>query len=702
MKTSHPYYRPDIDGLRAIAILSVLGFHFFPNTFKGGFIGVDIFFVISGFLISSIILMNLEGGHFSLIDFYKRRVRRIFPALLVVTTVSLFFGFFLLYWDEYAKLGKHVASGLAFISNFILAKGANYFDSDIETKPMVHLWSLAVEEQFYILWPLLLIFLYKRKLSIPHVTFAIGTLSFVFALYFVLKKPTAAFYYPTSRFWELMVGGFLAYLHLHKKPGPHPSELKSQFGLALIIMGIFMINKDTIFPGFAALLPTFGAFFLISGGPHTLINRHLLSNRYLVWIGLISYPLYLWHWPMIAFMRVVIGQEPSMAQKMIIIFLSFVLAWLTYFFIEKNIRKKTSKISVPLLLWLAVFICAVSLAIKINQGLPNRPFNQKIKYMANSNKNAAKIFDASRRPDKSCQKLNQLTVIKSEVCLSNSAAPQTLLAGDSHAMALYSSIHSKEIQLEAILISAHGCQIYPQLFSPSVTKNSWGNDCQSIAHQVIEAAKALNTIQTVVLVNHYPFRSDEADRPSIYHSEKLLNDESAPKFEDFFNISYNPIILLIDLYRLNPFVIYESHSAANLNNKQKSLSHAHAFFLGEGELIETLLKLNKKVVLFLDLPHLKHNPRDCIQRLAGVIVPTCDITRESYLNEQGAYIKKVYALQMKYPKLKVFDSASIFCDKETCYAKDQNDHYLYFDHHHMTPYASKKVIQSMVSQKYID
>jgi hypothetical protein len=159
---------------------------------------------------------------------------------------------------------------------------------------------------------------------------------------------------------------------------------------------------------------------------------------------------------------------------------------------------------------------------------------------------------------------------------------------------------------------------------------------------------------------------------------------------------------LIDLYRLNPFVTYESHSAPSLNNKQKALSHAHAFFLGEGELIETLLKLNKKVVLFLDLPHLKHNPRDCIQRLAGVIVPTCDITRESYLNEQGAYIKKVYALQMKYPKLKVFDSASIFCDKETCYAKDQNDHYLYFDHHHMTPYASKKVIQSMVSQKYLD
>jgi peptidoglycan/LPS O-acetylase OafA/YrhL len=654
MQTSHPHYRPDIDGLRAIAILSVLGFHFLPDTLKGGFIGVDIFFVISGFLISSIILLNLERGHFSIINFYKRRIRRIFPALITVTLSSLAVGFFILYWNEYAELGKHVARGMAFVSNFMLAKGSGYFDSAANTKPMLHLWSLAIEEQFYILWPILLIFLYKRKLSIPYVTLGIGVLSFSFALYLVVKNPTAAFYYPISRFWELMVGGFLAHLYLHKKFHRYYPQLQSILGLVLITLGIFIINKDTVFPGIATLLPVLGTFFLISGGPHTSINKHLLSNKLLVWVGLISYPLYLWHWPLIAFMKIALGQEPSFTQRIFLLLLSFILAWLTYFFIEKNIRKPSSKISVRLLLCSGILVCLMGLTIKMIEGLPSRAINQKIKYMANSNKDAEKIFDASRRANESCQELNHLTLIDSEVCLSNSKTPLTLFAGDSHAMALYSGVYSRDVKLDAMLMSAHGCQVYPNLNSPSTFKNSWGNNCQSIGQEIIRTVKILSPIRTIVLVNHYPYGNHAASLPSIY------------------------------------------------NLKGKSLTNEDAFFLGEGELIETLLKLNKKVVLFLDLPHLKNNPRDCIQRLAGVIVPNCDIARESYLSEQGAYIKKVYALQMKYPKLKVFNSASIFCDKETCYAKDQNDHYLYFDHHHMTSYASKKVIQSMVSQKYID
>lgn len=654
MQTFHPYYRPDIDGLRAIAILSVLGFHFFPNTFKGGFIGVDIFFVISGFLISSIILLNLEHGHFSIIDFYKRRIRRIFPALITVTLSSLAIGFFLLYWDEYAQLGKHIALGMAFVSNFMLAKGSSYFDTAANTKPMLHLWSLAIEEQFYILWPILLIFLYKRKLSIPYMTFGIGILSFSFALYLVVKNPTVAFYYPVSRFWELMVGGFLAHLYLHKKFHHHYPHLQSILGLILITLGIFIINKDTVFPGIATLLPTLGTFFLISGGPHTFINKHLLSNKLLVWVGLISYPLYLWHWPLISFMNMALGQEPSFAQKIFLLLLSFILAWLTYFFIEKNIRKASSKISVSLLLCSGILVCFMGLAVKITEGLPNRPINQKIKNMANSSKDAEKIFDASRRADKSCQELNYLTLIDSEVCLSNSKTPRILFAGDSHAMALYSGIYSRDIKLDAMLISAHGCQIYPNLTSQSTFKNSWGNNCQSIGQEIIKTVKTLSTIRTIVLVNHYPYDNSEATLPSIY------------------------------------------------NLKGKALTNENAFFVGESDLIQTLLKLNKKVVLFLDIPHLKNNPRNCIQRLAGVTVPSCDIARESYLSEQGAYIEKVYALQMKYPKLKVFDSASIFCDKKTCYAKGQDDHYLYFDHHHMTPYASKKVIQSIVSQNYLN
>jgi peptidoglycan/LPS O-acetylase OafA/YrhL len=214
---AHPKYRPDIDGLRAIAILPVVIFHAFPSIMPGGFIGVDIFFVISGFLISSIIFSSLERDRFSLVEFYTRRVRRIFPALILVLISCLAFGWFVLFADEYQQLGKHTAAGAGFIQNFILWRESGYFDNSAETKPLLHLWSLAIEEQFYIFWPLLLAFVWKRHWSFLRITAVIAAFSFAANIYLILRgHPTAAFYLPFSRFWELMVGGVLAYVVLHR------------------------------------------------------------------------------------------------------------------------------------------------------------------------------------------------------------------------------------------------------------------------------------------------------------------------------------------------------------------------------------------------------------------------------------------------------------------------------------------------------
>jgi peptidoglycan/LPS O-acetylase OafA/YrhL len=207
----HPKYRPDIDGLRAIAVLSVVIFHAFPNLLKGGFIGVDIFFVISGFLISTIILSGLKHDSFSFIEFYSRRIKRIYPALLLVLIASFIFGWFALLADEYKQLGKHIAGGAGFISNFILWKESSYFDNAAETKPLLHLWSLGIEEQFYIVWPLLLWIAWKQRLNILTLVLIVMIISFVLNVNTIQSDSTAAFYSPQTRFWELLIGSILAY-----------------------------------------------------------------------------------------------------------------------------------------------------------------------------------------------------------------------------------------------------------------------------------------------------------------------------------------------------------------------------------------------------------------------------------------------------------------------------------------------------------
>lgn len=224
-------YRPDIDGLRAIAVLSVVTYHAFPNLVPGGFLGVDIFFVISGYLISKIILNNLENNNFSFFDFYARRVRRIFPALFVVLLSVLFAGWFFLLPSEYKQLGKHVLAGAGFVANLMYWREVGYFDVAAETKPLLHLWSLGVEEQFYIFWPVFLYFLWKRKINLLKVSLILFFISCAAYLYFSGVHGIFAFYAPVTRFWELLAGGLLAFIKHYKgewsavlKINPPPPE----------------------------------------------------------------------------------------------------------------------------------------------------------------------------------------------------------------------------------------------------------------------------------------------------------------------------------------------------------------------------------------------------------------------------------------------------------------------------------------------
>src|SRR5882757_11390046 len=230
-------YRPDIDGLRAIAVGAVLGFHAFPGSFPGGFTGVDIFFVISGFLISGIILEELQAGTFTFGQFYARRIRRIFPALGLVLAATLLLGWLSLSPYDYEQLGGHVAAGAGFVSNLLLFHESGYFDTDSALKPLLHLWSLGVEEQYYLVWPLLLFVLRKHMHRIFWLILGVAVGSFVLNILLVHRQPSAAFYLPATRFWELMIGSIAAYRELHAaRQMKLPSNLIAAAGLLLLVL----------------------------------------------------------------------------------------------------------------------------------------------------------------------------------------------------------------------------------------------------------------------------------------------------------------------------------------------------------------------------------------------------------------------------------------------------------------------------------
>lgn len=338
-----PEYRPDIDGLRAVAVLSVVAFHAFPDLLPGGFAGVDVFFVISGFLITSIILKGLDRGSFSLLDFYGRRIRRILPALLLVLLAVLAIGWFLLFGGEYRVLGKHVAGATAFLSNFVYWGESGYFDGDAKTKVLLHLWSLGIEEQFYLVWPALLILVSRFRRGIAGAIVVTIVVSFAANLYLTGRAPAEAFYSPLSRAWELMVGGALASLAARGWKWPAAqAQVASLAGFAFLIAGFLLLSQASAFPGWWALLPTLGAFLVISAGPDAALNRLVLANRAMVAVGLISYPLYLWHWPLLAFVRIVEAGPPTVGMQLAAVGVSFVAATASYILVERPIRQAGS------------------------------------------------------------------------------------------------------------------------------------------------------------------------------------------------------------------------------------------------------------------------------------------------------------------------------------------------------------------------
>jgi peptidoglycan/LPS O-acetylase OafA/YrhL len=334
-------YRPEIDGLRAVAVIPVVLFHLCPTLVPGGFVGVDVFFVISGFLITSIILRETEAGTFTLRNFWMRRIRRLFPALAMLLLVVMGSGLFLLYEDEWRALGEQVMAVLILWANvFLREETGDYWGSAGESMALLHTWSLAVEEQFYLLFPLVMLGLLKlgKKWILPALL--IGTLSsFGFGLWRLGSDPSAAFYLLPSRAWELFVGALLATWIWRRKTDLKSSWL-AELGLITVLVSYWFIQGGADFPGWKALLPVLGtALVLAFGNSEKSVAGRMLSVSPLVFLGKISYSLYLWHWPIIVFWRFQTQEDVSeLRYALPIAGLSVVAAVLSYYFIERPFR----------------------------------------------------------------------------------------------------------------------------------------------------------------------------------------------------------------------------------------------------------------------------------------------------------------------------------------------------------------------------
>ena len=333
------HYRAEIDGLRALAVVPVVLFHLGLPGVSGGFVGVDVFFVISGYLITTILLREIHAGTYSLTGFYERRARRIFPALFVVLAMTTVIAAILLLPSELETYGSTLVGAVAFVSNIVFYVKAGYFAPAAETMPLLHTWSLAVEEQFYVFAPLILAFVAPRGARTLRIVLVAATVvSLALCVFVTRSNPSAAFYLPHTRAWELLVGGLLAAGVVPRLAG-RAREAAAALGLLLTLGSVALIEPGAHFPGLFALPPVLGAALLLHAGEGTRVGR-LLSVRPLVWIGLVSYSLYLWHWPVIVFAHHLGVPVGAFRYALLLFGLSVGLAWLSYRFVETPFRRR--------------------------------------------------------------------------------------------------------------------------------------------------------------------------------------------------------------------------------------------------------------------------------------------------------------------------------------------------------------------------
>lgn len=646
------HYRSDIDGLRAIAIIPVVLFHLGFSAFSGGYVGVDVFFVISGFLITSIIYREMIEGNFSFAQFYERRIRRLFPALFFVIAVTTIAATVMLLPGDFRSFSQSIVAATVFGANLLFWKTSGYFDGPAEMKPLLHTWSLSVEEQFYIAFPVILLVLVRYASRHVRLVFVIAMLlSFAACLIAVQRHQEAAFYLPMFRAWELLLGALLAINAI-----PHPAthlqrHALSLTGLALIAYSVFALSADSTFPGANALYPSLGAAFIIyagSGGHRSFVGA-MLGWRPIVLIGLISYSLYLWHWPLIVFAKYYAIRELNLAEKLALLAISLVLAVLSWRYIERPFRGKSGLMPKPRLFAASAVVMTAAIAIGLSGHFSNG-FPQRLP------QGIVKIAGVASQPDpyrKNCQNLSVAKIERGEICTlgnTSNAAPDFLLWGDSHALALapaFSNIAEQKSRA-GWFVGKNAC---PPLLG--VERYDSHHKCVPYNEAVTRFIQQHKEIRTVIL----------AGRWGLHANGPRYGRESG-----------------------KPAIISPQGMSGNRAALQQGLESTLQF----------LTQRDIKVIFITDVPEIGWGVPSALGRAAwfGHEAPTGPILA-AYQVRQQPVNEILHALSANYP-LRVVDVMPLFCPADRCRV-EEGGMPLYRDDDHLSVQGAR-----MASKLFMD
>jgi peptidoglycan/LPS O-acetylase OafA/YrhL len=476
-------YRRDIDGLRAFAVLPVVGFHFLilPTTLTGGFVGVDIFFVISGYLITHTIFNDINRGTYSIVDFYNRRIRRIFPALFTIFFFCVIVTFFWSLPSEATQVGHGILSSIFFVSNYLFYSQTGYFDRNSETNPLLHTWSLSVEEQFYVVFPAVIYLLRKSSNEAQvRLLYAVALASFLSAAWMVFRDSAAAFFLVQYRAWELLLGSLLAVKAVPTLRRQWQAEMVGIGGLVLIVLSVFFISKDTPFPGLAALAPCVGAAAVIhSGEAHTTLVSRALALLPFRFTGLISYSLYLWHWPLIVFYRLLVVNEPSRMERLALLAICIVAATVSWRFIERPFRTKPYELKPSeTLIGGAAAMGVTAATVLALPFLIDRVFKYPDRAMEVLS--YAKIDQGHMRVGTCFSLASDITKIINSNCMQTKPnMPNFLIVGDSHAAHLWSGLQATYPTVNFLQATGAGC-------TPVLNGKSRNAACDQMVHYIFQ------------------------------------------------------------------------------------------------------------------------------------------------------------------------------------------------------------------------
>jgi peptidoglycan/LPS O-acetylase OafA/YrhL len=646
-------YRKDIDGLRAVAVIPVIAFHAGFFGLKGGYLGVDVFFVISGYLITSILTAELLREQFSVVAFYEKRARRLLPALFFVLFVSSVAAFLLLGPQSLKDFGQSVVSVIGFISNFYFYLTSGYFSTAAEEIPLLHTWSLAVEEQYYIFYPLLLMFLWKSQKVLWNTILSLAICSFITCLVLTTKDFSASFYLPFSRAWELLAGGVVALLQTKLNL---VSSLKKEFlgggGLILVIFSLFMIDQSYLHPGWVTLIPVLGTLLIIGFGENTFVEK-LLGLPFFVFIGLISYSLYLWHQPIFAFVRIKSFDEPSKQMMIAATVLAVVLAIVSYFFVEKPFRKKSLVTRKKIFLFSGLglsFFFVFGVVSHLSEGFYFRfgadsafstVTHSPYRYQCHSSSRKVVSFDSS------CQ-------------LSGINQPEWAVLGDSHGVELSFSLAEVLGTSNVHQLTFSGCP-------PAFEFNTRVEGCGDFLNKGLQHIIDSDSIENVVLT----FRHLYYLTP-VKHKYESTSEE------------------------LNEFKPAKLSAAVELTASQLRDVYWHSLSTA----IEKLTKAGKQVYLLGPVPE----PRTHIKK----ILNPGFVFQYSGADEKVAVQRTQFEMQVKNIESNLIkiaqkygayliNSKNMLCDQKRYYASLEGKS-MFFDDNHLSIYGSRVVIEKLITE----